>query len=156
MIYSATWNPIRGRVGPQFWTQLYAFGIGLVRACSSAGCDRLSPALRELAVIFYGIVAVLLLYVLFFGTTGGGARRWISLGVFNLQPSEFMKIALALALATFFAENNRGAQNNGDLMLAGALRRRRVPPHRQGAGPRIGGHACCRSSSASPSRRGCA
>jgi rod shape determining protein RodA len=32
-----------------------------------------------------------------------------------------MKLALALALATFFAENNRGAHNNGDLLLAGGF-----------------------------------
>jgi rod shape determining protein RodA len=119
MIASATWNPIRGRVGPQFWTQLYAVGLGLIAMLVAVAIDY--RRLCENSLILYGIVAVLLLYVLFFGTTGGGARRWISLGLFNLQPSEFMKIALALALATFFAENNRGAQNNGDLMLAGAL-----------------------------------
>ena len=55
------------------------------------------------------------------GSTQGGAQRWISLGGFNLQPSEFMKIALALALATYFAENNRGAQNYKDLAIAGAI-----------------------------------
>jgi rod shape determining protein RodA len=32
-----------------------------------------------------------------------------------------MKIALALALATYFAENNRGAQNYKDLTIAGAI-----------------------------------
>ena len=75
--------------------------------------------LCENSLIIYLGVALLLLYVLFFGTTGGGARRWIGLGFFNLQPSEFMKIALALALATFFAENGRGASNNGDLLVGG-------------------------------------
>ena len=34
----------------------------------------------------------LLLYVLFFGTIDDGARRWIPLPVFNLQPSEFAKV----------------------------------------------------------------
>ena len=31
-----------------------------------------------------------------------GARRWIDLGFVNLQPSEFMKIGLAFALARFY------------------------------------------------------
>ena len=115
MIASATWNPIRGRVGPQFWTQLYAAGIGIFALLVALTIDYRRLCENSLAI--YIAVGVLLLYVLFFGTT----RRWISLGIFNLQPSEFMKIALALALATFFAENNRGAQNNGNLLLAGAF-----------------------------------
>jgi rod shape determining protein RodA len=31
-----------------------------------------------------------------------GARRWLHLGLFNLQPSELMKIAMVLALARYF------------------------------------------------------
>jgi rod shape determining protein RodA len=119
MIASATWNPIRGRVGPQFWTQLYAMGIGILALLVCLAVDY--RRLCENSHMIYIGVAVMLLYVLFFGASGGGARRWISLGVFNMQPSEFMKVALALALATFFAENNRGAQNNGNLLLAGGF-----------------------------------
>jgi rod shape determining protein RodA len=119
MIYSATWNPIRGRVGPQFWTQLYAMGLGLGALAVALIVDY--RRLCENSLVLYLGVAAALVYVLFFGSSQGGAQRWISLGFFNVQPSEFMKIALALALATFFAENNRGAHNNGDLMLAGGF-----------------------------------
>jgi rod shape determining protein RodA len=117
MIYSATFNPITQRVGPQFWIQLYAFGLGLfgLSVCVMIDYRRLC----ENSLLIYLGVGLLLLYVLLFGTSGGGARRWISLGFFNLQPSEFMKIALALACATFFAENGRGASNRGDLMVGG-------------------------------------
>lgn len=117
MIYSATFNPLTNRVGPQFWTQVYAVGLGTfgLAVCVIIDYRRLC----ENSLLIYLGVALLLLYVLFFGTSGGGARRWISLGFFNLQPSEFMKIALALALATFFAENGRGASNRGDLMVGG-------------------------------------
>ena len=51
--------------------------------------------------------------MLFFGTTAGGARRWISLGAFNLQPSEFAKVGVALVLAKFFGENRRGTPTIG-------------------------------------------
>jgi rod shape determining protein RodA len=61
-----------------------------------------------------------LLYVLFFGDTQMGAQRWISLGSFNLQPSEFAKIGVALVLAKFFGEN-RGAPGWIDLAIGGAL-----------------------------------
>jgi rod shape determining protein RodA len=117
MIYSTTVNPITGVAGPQFTTQAYAIGLGMVALCIALIVDY--RRLCENSLVIYLAVALLLLYVLFFGTTGGGARRWISLGFFNLQPSEFMKIGLALALATFFAENGRGASNNGDLLVGG-------------------------------------
>ena len=58
-------------------------------------------------LIYIALLAVLL-YVLFFGTVQMGARRWIPLRVFNLQPSEFAKVGVALVLAKFFGEN-RGA-----------------------------------------------
>lgn len=50
----------------------------------------------------YGVVLLLLLAVELIGVVGGGAQRWIDLGVIRLQPSELMKIALVLALARFF------------------------------------------------------
>jgi rod shape determining protein RodA len=53
------------------------------------------------------------------GGPRGRIDRWISLGPFNLQPSEFGRIALALILAMYFGENRRGARNNGDLIIAG-------------------------------------
>ena len=46
-------------------------------------------------------------------------QRWISLGGFNLQPSEFGRMALALILAMYFGENRRGARNYSDLIVAG-------------------------------------
>jgi rod shape determining protein RodA len=70
--------------------------------------------------IYLGIV-LLLMYVLFFGAVRGGSRRWIDLGAFNLQPSEFAKAALALTLAKFFGESRRGAITREDLAIAGAL-----------------------------------
>jgi rod shape determining protein RodA len=47
----------------------------------------------------YGISIVLLILVPVLGSFGGGARRWINLGVFSLQPSELAKVTLQLVLA---------------------------------------------------------
>lgn len=46
---------------------------------------------------------LLLTMVLFFGTQVGGARRWLSLGFFNVQPSEIMKLALIMYLSAYIA-----------------------------------------------------
>src|SRR3546814_18691310 len=50
----------------------------------------------------YGVTLLLLTAVELVGTIGMGAQRWIDLGLFNLQPSELMKLALVLALARYF------------------------------------------------------
>jgi rod shape determining protein RodA len=52
--------------------------------------------------LFYLVALVLLVLVEVKGTVGMGAQRWISLGFFQLQPSEVMKVALVLALARYF------------------------------------------------------
>ena len=45
---------------------------------------------------------LLLVGVEFVGATGGGAQRWLDIGPIRVQPSEFMKLALLLALARFY------------------------------------------------------
>lgn len=52
---------------------------------------------------FYFLVLLLLVVTYFVAPTIGGARSWITLGAFQLQPSEFMKAALIILLSSFFA-----------------------------------------------------
>jgi len=54
------------------------------------------------AYIFYFIVLLLLIGVSLFGVTASGSQRWINLFIFNLQPSELMKVALIIFLARFY------------------------------------------------------
>ena len=56
----------------------------------------------NVSYIIYVVALALLVGVELFGVTGGGAKRWIDIGFFNLQPSEIMKLALVLALARYF------------------------------------------------------
>ena len=44
---------------------------------------------------------ILLIGVEVAGVTGGGAQRWLQVGPIRVQPSEFMKLALLLALGRF-------------------------------------------------------
>lgn len=55
---------------------------------------------------FYGITILLLILVLLIGTSVGGNQAWIAISDFRLQPSEFAKVATALALARFLSGNN--------------------------------------------------
>ena len=54
------------------------------------------------AYVIYGACLCLLLAVEFIGVSGGGGQRWIDLRVMRIQPSEFMKLAVVLALARYF------------------------------------------------------
>lgn len=54
----------------------------------------------------YVFALILVILVTFIGHTGMGAQRWLSIGPINIQPSEFIKIALVLALARYFAWMN--------------------------------------------------
>ncbi len=58
------------------------------------------------AYIIYAIALIMIVMVTFVGHTGMGAQRWLNLGFFHVQPSEFIKIALVLALARYFAWMN--------------------------------------------------
>ena len=50
----------------------------------------------------YAALLVLLVLVELLGKIGGGSQRWLNLGFMTLQPSELMKPAIVLVLATFF------------------------------------------------------
>ena len=50
----------------------------------------------------YIVSLLLLVAVELMGYIGMGAQRWINLGLFNLQPSELMRIAIVLVLARYF------------------------------------------------------
>ena len=53
-------------------------------------------------VIYWGAIASLLA-VFVIGVVHKGGRRWISMGSFSLQPSEFAKIAFILLMADFLS-----------------------------------------------------
>ncbi|MFC0280442.1 rod shape-determining protein RodA [Falsigemmobacter intermedius] len=57
---------------------------------------------RNMAGLAYGGTFLLLVGVELFGTVGMGAQRWIEIGPLRLQPSELMKIALAMMLAAYY------------------------------------------------------
>jgi rod shape determining protein RodA len=117
MIYSTTSDPTRA-VSRMYITQLYAICLGLVAMVVMLTFDYRTFTDKS-HLIYIGLLA-LLLYVMFFGMVQMGARRWIPLRVFNLQPSEFAKVGVALVLAKFFGEN-RGSPSWTDLAIGGVL-----------------------------------
>lgn len=96
MLYSAA----NASLDPWTTRQAARFGLGLVMLLTIAMID--IRLVMRYAYAFYALVFVLLIFVEVRGVVGGGAQRWIDLGVINLQPSELMKVAVVLALARYF------------------------------------------------------
>jgi rod shape determining protein RodA len=79
----------------------YALGIG----AAAAVCLVDYHTLARWSLVAYWAMILCLVAVLipFIGQTHGGARRWIDLGFFQFQPSEFAKLAFILAGANFLS-----------------------------------------------------
>ncbi|MFT7516899.1 MAG: rod shape determining protein RodA [Myxococcota bacterium] len=76
---------------------------------------------RRYTYLLYIICVLLLLLVMVIGRETNNARRWIDLFAgFKIQPSEFMKLAMILALAKWFADRPR-PRHFGDLFKPAAL-----------------------------------
>lgn len=63
--------------------------------------------ISRLAYPLYGLVLLLLVVVLVAGKTSRGAQRWIPIGPFAFQPSEFAKLVLVIVLASYYANAPR-------------------------------------------------
>lgn len=103
-VYSATWD--RGNPGgpwsPLVVKQCVWVAVGFVFLLMIANLDYLK--ILDFAYAAYALNLAALVFLLFFGGERYGARRWIDLGPVSLQPSEFMKITVILALAAFLGE----------------------------------------------------
>jgi len=70
------------------------------------------------AYLFFGFALLLLVLVLFLGSSRGGALRWLSFGPVNLAPSDIAKLALVFALARFFAYTKLSVKSKRRLGLS--------------------------------------
>ncbi|MBI4032342.1 rod shape-determining protein RodA [Candidatus Berkelbacteria bacterium] len=118
MIYSLTL--VRGQASLA-WGQAAYGGIGLALAAGVTAINY--RRFHLLAPAVYAAVVALLAAVPAVGTTIFGAKRWIDLGVFQLQPSELAKLALVLILARLLADRygEVRARDLGVIILALAI-----------------------------------
>ena len=96
MLYSAA----NGSLQPWAAPQMARFAVGLVFMVGLAMVD--IRQMHRWAYWIFGVALLLLVGVEVAGRIGMGAQRWIDLKIFQLQPSEVMKVALVLALARYF------------------------------------------------------
>jgi len=116
-IYSATTGSADGRLlaNPLVVRQMAYAAAGLVGLLAVVLFDY--RHLERHAYVVYALVVLLLVLVPLIGTMGGGARRWLNLGVVSLQPSELAKVGVVIALARYFHHSPA----TGDCSLRDAL-----------------------------------
>ncbi len=83
--------------------QAFATGLGIIGMFIVARMDY--HIWRNLAFLGYLTAILLAVAVLFVGEEYNGSKRWLSLGPFSFQPSEFAKVAVILFLAHIVSKN---------------------------------------------------
>jgi len=102
MLYSASAFVAESRYGNQYfylkkqilWSGLGLLGLWIAMKVDLKIVQKLSRPVLLVSVAF-------LIMVLFFGREVAGSRRWLRLGGFGFQPSEFAKLAVVLSLADY-------------------------------------------------------
>jgi rod shape determining protein RodA len=105
-IYSATRPPLELLEHKSFYIkQMLWLFISLVAFFSVIFIDYIW--FYRLSYLLYVLGILLLLISTFAGKTSMGAQRWIDLGFFSFQPSEFFRIIFILAFSTYLSKINK-------------------------------------------------
>lgn len=124
-LYSATSAYVgvsgsRAGLADIYVTQIYWIVVGLLLGMLVAAIDY--RHLERLAPVLYGAGLLLLILVFVFATDVRGSQRWIRIGAFAMQPSEFMKPLVALMIARHLQNDTKTeARTLVDLIKPGIL-----------------------------------
>ena len=119
-VYSATSNQgvftlFEGRSGKQLVWFCASLFFGIVIFLLNANFFEL------FSIYFYILFMLLLVLVLAIGVDINGARSWIKIGLFSLQPSEFAKYGTSFAVATIISRIGFSFQNKNDILKLAAV-----------------------------------
>ena len=104
MVYTATRDQLQAAgLSPAYYVKKQAIFmvIGVVVMLAVAAIDY--RRYRDWAAVIYGLCILMLLAVYAVGHKSRGAQAWFQIGSYQLEPSEFVKIGLIVALASYCA-----------------------------------------------------
>jgi len=117
-IYSATRPAIGMGEQPDFYSkQLIWLGVSIIALFIMTSFDYIW--LVRLSYPLYSVGIILLLSVLVLGKTSMGAQRWLNLGFFSFQPSEFFRIFFIIAFSSYLSI--LGKESEGRIPIKGLL-----------------------------------
>lgn len=101
-IYSAAYDsshPLPFDFSKEYGKQFMWIGISILLAVTTLYIE--GDFFAKFAWVFYAVFVCLLAAVLVVGKEVNGAKAWFGVGAFGIQPSEFSKIGVGLALAKY-------------------------------------------------------
>ncbi len=101
-LYSAT-SVAKAALTELYLNQIYWMVAGGILAVAAASIDY--RHIERFAYVIYAGGLVMLVLVLVLARDIRGSARWIPIGSFGFQPSEFMKLCLAIALAKYIHDD---------------------------------------------------
>ena len=93
--------------------QVFATILGLVMMFWVAGIDY--HVWQQFAAVCYLAAVGLSIAVMLFGKEYNGSKRWLSLGPFSFQPSEFAKVALIIFLSWIVTKHAKTIAKTGTM-----------------------------------------
>ncbi|GHV93462.1 rod shape-determining protein RodA [Spirochaetia bacterium] len=108
-IYSSGLNSSGVLVSNEYFRQIFWATAGVIFALALSMVDY--KRLRDISVYLYLGTLALLIYTCLFGRYVSGARAWIGIGIFGIQPSEFAKITTILFLARYLDDSKRNPES---------------------------------------------
>lgn len=103
LLYSISSAPLEA----EYWKkQLFGYGIGIAAMVAVTLVPR--RFWFQTSYVLWGVLQVPLLFV---SASAKGAERWLAIGGFHFQPSEFAKLGVLLALARLFSDRKVGLNN---------------------------------------------
>ncbi len=102
-LYSTTYHKGQGILDRYIVRQMLWFVIGLTFSIAILKANYLR--FLDLSYFLYVFIVLVLVSVFFVGNTILGAQRWIDIGIFTFQPSEFAKLIMIMVLANYLGRN---------------------------------------------------
>jgi rod shape determining protein RodA len=115
-IYSSGLTSSGALVSTEYIRQIVWAVAGLAVALALALVDY--RRFRDLTLYLYLGTLLLLLYTCLFGRLVNGARAWIGIGSFGIQPSEFAKITTILFLARYLGDTKHSAKKTSRFLFS--------------------------------------
>ncbi len=129
VVYSTSSNLAEHRLGDSYFylkkqALFCAIGVGLMVLTRYIPCTLYSKLVYPLLLVSVCLLA--LLFIPGLGRKVGGACRWMSLGNFSFQPSEFVKFSLAVYMAYSMSKKGTAMESFSKglfphLLIAGAF-----------------------------------
>ena len=119
IVYSATYIHESGPLAGIYKQQILWVAMALVIVVFLVSIP--GRLIFQGSYIFYGFSLVLLVMAIAMGVEAKGAERWIAVGGFKIQPSEFAKVGMLLALARYLSEKSVSLYQPSTFIVPGIL-----------------------------------